>query len=63
VCLNAALFIDHCIGYGLTINNLMEAAKKFNLNSGFILTLNQEDEISTGGIKISILPVWEWMLG
>jgi len=45
------------------INGLMEAAKKFNLNSGLILTFDQKDEISTSGIKISILPVLKWMIG
>jgi hypothetical protein len=41
---------------------LVEAMKKFSLKKGLILTYDQEDEISEGGVTISIVPAWKWLL-
>ncbi|HIH22105.1 TPA: ATP-binding protein [Candidatus Micrarchaeota archaeon] len=44
------------------INGLVAAMEFFNLNNGLILTMDSEDEIKTKGKKITIMPVWKWML-
>jgi len=43
------------------INGLKEAMDKFSLNTGLILTYNQDDEITTGGKSIVVKPVWKWL--
>ena len=42
------------------INGLIEAMEKFNLKTGLIITLNQEDEIKTRNKKIKIKPAWKY---
>ena len=44
------------------INGLIEAAVKFNLKKGLILTYEQEEEITVDNIKIKIVPVLKWIL-
>lgn len=44
------------------INGLKSAMSKFNLKTGIILTLNQEDEIIEDNKLIKIIPVWKWKL-
>jgi predicted AAA+ superfamily ATPase len=44
------------------INGLVEALEKFNLKSGLILTVDEEDEFQKNGKKIKVLPVWKWLL-
>lgn len=44
------------------INGLLESMKAFGLETGQILTFNQEDEIKTDGLLLSITPVWKWLL-
>lgn len=43
------------------ISGLIEALKKFKLNSGLILTYNQEDKIKVDGKIINVIPVWKWL--
>ncbi len=43
------------------INGLLEAMQKFNLKTGLIITLSQEDEIKEHNKKILIKPAWKWM--
>ena len=43
------------------INGLIEAAVKFNLNTGLILTHDQEEDIKVDNIKIKIMPVLKWI--
>lgn len=45
------------------INGISEAAAWHNLDKGVILTMDQEEERKINGLKISILPVWKWLLG
>jgi len=45
------------------IGGLTAAMEKFKLDSGLILTSEQDDEIAAGGGKISVIPVWKWLLG
>jgi predicted AAA+ superfamily ATPase len=44
------------------INGLIEALEKFGMKEGLVLTYDQKDEIKAAGKKISLQPVWEWLL-
>ncbi len=44
------------------INGIIEAASFHDLGEGLILTMDQEDEKRENGIKITIVPVWKWLL-
>lgn len=44
------------------INGLIEGMEKFKLKEGLILTMNQEDEIKVNNKKITVKPVWKWLL-
>ncbi len=44
------------------INGLIEAMEEFKLNQGLILTYDQEEEIRVKNKKITVLPVWHWLL-
>lgn len=44
------------------IKGLKEAIEMYNLDSGYILTENEEDEIKIGATSIIIKPVWKWLL-
>ena len=44
------------------ISGLIEAMEFFNLGSGTILTLNQEDYFRISGREIKVIPVWKWVL-
>ncbi len=41
---------------------LIEACKAFKLPTGFILTYDQEQQRQVDDVKISILPVWKWLI-
>ena len=44
------------------IQGLVEAMKYFKLKSGLILTNDQSEEIESEMLKITIKPVWRWVL-
>jgi len=44
------------------IAGLRDACNTLGLNSGIILTYAQEEEREKDGLKISVLPVWKWLL-
>jgi predicted AAA+ superfamily ATPase len=44
------------------IEGLKEACEHLSRKQGFLLTDNEEDELSIDSIKISVLPVWKWIL-
>ncbi len=44
------------------VRGLIEACKALNLSSGVIMTYNQDEQIEEKGVRISILPVWKWLL-
>ena len=48
---------------GREIEGLLEALKKFKLDTGVILTYTQQDAIEMEGKNIRIIPVWKWLLG
>jgi predicted AAA+ superfamily ATPase len=41
---------------------LADACSSLSLESGVILTYAQEEERQTDGLRISVLPVWKWLL-
>ncbi|MEK6857823.1 MAG: ATP-binding protein, partial [Nanoarchaeota archaeon] len=43
-------------------DGLFEAMNKFNLKTGIILTNGQEEEIKINSKRITIKPVWKWLL-
>lgn len=47
---------------GREINGLIEAMEFFGLQSGTILTLNQEDYFNFSGKEVKVVPVWKWLL-
>jgi len=44
------------------IAGLMNALETYNLNKGLILTESEEDNFTSKGKDIKVLPVWKWML-
>ena len=44
------------------INGLLEAMDKFKLKKGILLTSEQEEKLSINNKKITVTPVWKWML-
>ena len=44
------------------VKGLVSACLKFNLNTGIILTYDQSEEIKENGIKISVVPAWQYFL-
>ena len=44
------------------INGLRKAMETFALKKGIILTQEQEEEIVLNGKRITVLPVWKWLL-
>ena len=43
-------------------SGLLEAMELYNLQSGLILTEDEEEKVSVDGKQINILPVWKWIL-
>ena len=48
--------------YQREINGLSEALKAYNLETGLILTYDDETEINVEGKKILVLPLWKFLL-
>ena len=44
------------------INGLIEAMENFKLKAGLILTYNQTDNFVIDEKKISLIPVWKWLI-
>ncbi len=44
------------------VNGLLEAMDKFKLNKGILLTYEQADEINIKDKKITVMPVWKWII-
>lgn len=44
------------------IKGLQEALENLNLKEGLILTFNQEDELSISNKRITVKPVWKWLI-
>jgi predicted AAA+ superfamily ATPase len=44
------------------IKGLMDAMSIYNLNEGLIITTDNQEDIEIDGKRISIVPVWKWLL-
>jgi len=44
------------------IDGLIEALNIYNLPQGYILTEDDEDELTISNKRIIIYPVWKWLL-
>lgn len=44
------------------IYGLREACEYLGKKQGFLLTDNEEDELTVDGIMVTVLPVWKWIL-
>lgn len=44
------------------INGLIEACRQHKLKKGLLLTYDQEESFQKEGIKITVYPVWKWMM-
>lgn len=44
------------------IRGLTEACMHLNVREGFMLTGNEEDEIHVNDVRITVIPVWRWLL-
>ena len=40
----------------------MEAMRTYDLQEGIILTENEQDTFEMGGFRISVIPIWKWLL-
>jgi uncharacterized protein len=45
------------------VRGLVEALKELNLETGLILTEDEEYEFEERGFKIVVKPIWKWILG
>ncbi len=44
------------------IDGLQEAMDAYGLAEGYIITMNEKEELTEGGKAIHVVPAWEWML-
>jgi len=44
------------------IEGLMEAMRAYDLREGIILTENDNDVIEIDEFRISVMPIWKWLL-
>lgn len=44
------------------IEGLMEAMKTYNLNTGWILTENDEEHLQIENYSIQVMPIWKWLI-
>ena len=45
------------------LRGLIEAMQDYKLESGYIITEDEEDTIHGDGLSIRVLPAWKWLLG
>jgi len=50
------------VGKDGEMRGLLEAMRKFGLKEGRVLTNDQEEELLADNKKISVVPVWKWLL-
>lgn len=54
--------LDGVDTYDREINGLVKTCQKLGLKKGFIINMEQEKEVNVGGISISIVPAWKYLL-
>jgi hypothetical protein len=45
------------------LRGLLECCAAFGLSRGLIITLDAAEEFEAAGVKVSIVPLWRWLLG
>jgi predicted AAA+ superfamily ATPase len=55
-----SLYAEHT--YKREMEGLLEAMNTYGLNEGMLLTENEESETTFEGFKITVQPVWKWLL-
>ena len=48
--------------YDREINGLVKTCQKLGLKKGFIINMEQEEEVNVEGVSISIVPAWKYLL-
>jgi uncharacterized protein len=43
------------------MNGLLEAMTELNFQEGYILTMDQQEQLEKEGKKIQVIQVWKWM--
>jgi len=49
--------------YDRELKGLKETMEYYKLDSGLIITENEEDSIAFSGKQITVKPAWKWLLG
>ncbi|MEK6948502.1 MAG: ATP-binding protein [Nanoarchaeota archaeon] len=60
--IQVCLILDNVVTKKREIDGLIEALKEYKLKEGLILTLDKEEELILEDKKITIKPVWKWLL-
>jgi len=48
--------------YNRELAGLLDAVNTYGLNEGLILTESMERDVEVEGVRVSVKPVWKWML-
>jgi predicted AAA+ superfamily ATPase len=48
--------------YDRELAGLLDAVNTYGLKEGLILTESMEREVEVEGVRVSVKPVWKWML-
>jgi len=60
--IQVCLILDNAVTKKREVDGLIEAMKEYKLKEGLILTLDKEEGIVVEDKKITIKPVWKWLL-
>ena len=61
--IQVCLILDNAVTKKREVDGLIEAMKEYKLKEGLILTLDKEEGLVVEDKKITIKPVWKWLLG
>ena len=60
--IQVCLILDNAVTKKREVDGLIEAMKEYKLKEGLILTLDKEEGLVVEDKKITIKPVWKWLL-
>lgn len=60
--IQVCIILDNAVTKKREVDGLIEALKEYKLKEGLILTLDKEEEFVLEDKKITIKPVWKWLL-
>jgi uncharacterized protein len=60
--IQVCLIIDNIVTKKREVEGLIEALREYKLKEGLILTLDKEEDLLVEDKKITIKPVWKWLL-